>query len=139
MYHKIMVAIGDDEVFQNALREALRIAAAYGAEICIMHAVASQNDDESGGHPQNGAALLEKTKSIASEALTVETRLLDADGEYDLNGISDAVAHAVVEWGADLLVVGTKGRRGLERLVIGSVAGQLVNTVDISILLARSH
>ena len=56
-----------------------------------------------------------------------------------MNGVSEAIANAVTEWGADLLVVGTKGRRGLERLVIGSVAGQLVNTVDISILLVRPH
>ena len=44
--------------------------------------------------------------------LDVETRLLEAEGEYGLKGISEAIAHAAEEWGADLLVVGTKGRRG---------------------------
>jgi nucleotide-binding universal stress UspA family protein len=60
-------------------------------------------------------------------------------GEYGLNSIAEVVANAAAEWGADLLVVGTKGRRGLERLVIGSVAEKLVHTVEISILLVRSH
>jgi nucleotide-binding universal stress UspA family protein len=69
----------------------------------------------------------------------VEARLLKAEGEYGLNGIATAVAGAITEWGADLLVVGTQGRRGLERLVIGSVAEKLVDTVEISILLARPH
>ncbi|WP_198140761.1 universal stress protein [Nitrosospira sp. NpAV] len=135
---KIMVAIGDDEISRNALQEALSIAGAYGAKLCVVHAVAeSDADEESGGNREKGAGLLERAKSNASNAITVETRLLDADGEYGLNGVSEAIANAVTEWGADLLVVGTKGRRGLERLVIGSVAGQLVNTVDTSILLVR--
>lgn len=141
MYQKIMVAIGDDEISRNALKEALQIASVYGAKICIVHAAATpDNDDENGGTAQqNGAGLLEQAKSTAGEALSIETRLLEAEGEYGLNGISEAIANAVAGWGADLLVVGTKGRRGLERLVIGSVAGQLVSTVDVSILLVRLH
>lgn len=141
MYKKIMVAIGDDGTSKIALQEALHIAATDGAKLCIVHAVAeSPSDDEHGSTGQHsGVGLLERAKSAAGDALAVETRLLAADGEYGLNGVSEAIANAVTEWGADLLVVGTKGRRGLERLVIGSVAGQLVNTVDTSILLVRSH
>ena len=141
MYKKIMVAISDDEISRNALKEALHIAAAYGAQICIVHAVAEPGDyDESSdaGH-QDGLGLLEQAKSTAAEALAVETRLLEADGQYGLSGVSEAIGNAASEWGADLLVVGTKGRRGLERLVIGSVAGKLVNTVDMSIFLVRLH
>lgn len=39
--------------------------------------------------------------------------------------------------GADLLVVGTANRRGLQRFVIGSVAEQLVSLVGASVLLVR--
>lgn len=140
MYKKVMVAIGDDEISRNALQEAMHIASAYSAKLCIVHAVAESGaDEESGGGRKSGVGLLEKAKSTTGDVLTAETRLLEADGEYGLNGVSEAIANAVTEWGADLLVVGTKGRRGLERLVIGSVAGQLVNTVDTSILLVRLH
>jgi nucleotide-binding universal stress UspA family protein len=140
MYKKIMVAIGDDEISRNALKEALHLASAYGARICLVHAVAEPGDDEdeySGPGEQAGLELLEQAKSTVAEAVAVETRLLEADKQYGLSGVSDAISNAVTEWGADLLVVGTKGRRGLERLVIGSVAGKLVNIVDISILLVR--
>jgi nucleotide-binding universal stress UspA family protein len=141
MYKKVMVAIGDDETSQVALQEALNIAAVDGAKLCIVHAVAESVSDDGRGNvgQQSGVGLLERAKSTAGDALAVETRLLAAEGEYGVNGVSEAIANAVTEWGADLLVVGTKGRRGLERLVIGSVAGQLVNTVDISILLVRLH
>jgi nucleotide-binding universal stress UspA family protein len=137
MYQKIMVAIGDDEISRNALKEALQIASVYGAKICIVHARPDDDGENGDAAQQNGTALLEQAKSNAGKGLSVETRLLEAEGEYGLNGISAAIANAVVGWGADLLVVGTKGRRGLERLVIGSVAGQLVSTVDTSILLVR--
>lgn len=140
MYKKVMVAIGDDEISRNALQEAMHIAGAYNAKLCIIHAVAESGaDEERSGGSKSGVNLLEKAKSTAGDALTVETRLLKADGEYGINGVSEAIDNAVTEWGADLLVVGTKGRRGLERLVIGSVAGQLVNSVDTSILMVRLH
>ena len=143
MYKKIMVAVSDDEISQNALKDASFIAGACGAELCIVHAVAEphkydgdQNED-GGAIQREGSNLLAKARSCVDEALTVETRLLQAEGRYGLNGVSVAISDAVAEWGPDLLVVGTKGRRGLERLVIGSVAGKLVNTVDTSILLVR--
>jgi len=62
---------------------------------------------------------------------------LEADILYGLESISTVIAAAAKEWGADLLVVGTANRRGLERFVIGSVAEQLVSKVESSILLVR--
>ena len=85
--------------------------------------MATANDDEENRrNRQAGTDLLERAGARAAGKLDVESRLLEAEGEYGLKGISEAIAHAAEEWGADLLVVGTKGRRGLERLVIGSVA-----------------
>ena len=140
MYKKIMVAVGDDASSPLALQEAAHIARANGAALCIVHAVAeddAEEDSEEG--KQEGQRLLDRARNEVSAILPVEARLLEAEAEYGLNGIAAAVAGANVEWGADLLVVGTKDRRGLERLVIGSVAGRLVDTVEVSILLVRPH
>jgi nucleotide-binding universal stress UspA family protein len=140
MYRKIMAAIADDEISWNALQEAIHIASADGAKLCIVHAAALASDDEKNRNSrQAGADLLQRAKLAAGGKLDVETRLLEAEGDYGLKGISEAIANAVAEWDTDLLVVGTKGRRGLERLVIGSVAEQLVGAVAASILLARSR
>lgn len=140
MYKKIMVAVADDEISWNALQSATHIASADGAKLCIVHAAAIDSDEEKSRNArQAGADLLQRAKSAVAGRLEVETRLLEAEGDYGLNGISEAIANAVAEWDTDLLVVGTKGRRGLERLVIGSVAEQLVAAVEASILLARSR
>ena len=140
MYKKIMVAVADDEISWNALREAIHMASSDGAKLCIVHAAATNDDDDvNRRYKQAGEDLLQRARSAAPAKLEIETRLLASEGEYGLKGVSDAIANAVSEWDADLLVVGTKGRRGLERLVIGSVAEQLVTTVGASILLARSR
>lgn len=140
MYKKIMVAIADDEISWNALQSAIHIAIADGAKLCIVHAAAITSDEEKSRNiRQAGADLLQRAGLAPAGKLDVETRLLEAEGDYGLKGISEAIANAVTEWDTDLLVVGTKGRRGLERLVIGSVAEQLVGSVAASILLARSR
>jgi len=133
MFMKVMVAIDGSETSLEALQEAKNIAASYHGTLCIVYAVGNSDD----AAQQAGLKLLEQAKFAVGDGLEVETRLLQAEAEYGLNGITEAVASAVKEWGAGLLVVGTANRRGLERLVIGSVAEQLVAKVDASILLVR--
>jgi nucleotide-binding universal stress UspA family protein len=41
------------------------------------------------------------------------------------------------DWEADLVIVGTHGRRGLERLLVGSVAEKLVRVANTSLMLVR--
>jgi nucleotide-binding universal stress UspA family protein len=52
-------------------------------------------------------------------------------------------AHEIVEeaerWGADLVVVGSHGRRGLARLALGSVSRQIVHRAHCSVLVVREH
>jgi nucleotide-binding universal stress UspA family protein len=133
MFVKVMVAIDGSKTSLEALKEAKNIAAFYHGTLCIVYAVGNSDDADQ----QAGLKLLEHAKSSVGNGLEVETRLLHAEAEYGLNGITEAITLAVNEWGAGLLVVGTANRRGLERLVIGSVAEQLVAKVDASILLVR--
>ena len=49
------------------------------------------------------------------------------------------IADAATQWSADLIVVGTHGRRGFERLLVGSVAENLVRIATCSLLLVREH
>lgn len=132
MYKKIMVAVDGSETAKQALAEAENIAKTYNATLCVVHSIGGDTDADK----QSGNAVLEQAKSAVS-ASTVETRLLEAEIEYGLHGITEAIAKATVDWGADLLVVGTANRRGLERFFVGSVAEQLVAKVDASILLVR--
>ncbi len=132
MYKRIMVAVDGSEIAKQALAEAVNIANTYNATLCIAHCIGSENEVDK----KKGAEILEQAKSDA-DVLNIETRLLNAEVEYGLNGVAEAIAAIVYDWKAELLVVGTSNRRGLERFYIGSVAEQLVTKVDSSILLVR--
>jgi nucleotide-binding universal stress UspA family protein len=132
MFKKIMVAVDGSETAQVALEEAQNIVNSYNAGLCIVHCITGEEDADRAA----GNAVLQKAKESA-DALSIETRLLEANIAYGTNGVSEAIGNAVKDWGADLLVVGTANRKGLQRFVIGSVAEQLVSLVDASILLVR--
>ena len=133
MFKKIMVAIDGSETAREALKEARNIATSYHGTLRIVYAIANSDDADQ----QAALEMLEHAKSTVVNGIEVETRVLQAEAEYGLTGITEAVAGAANEWDADLMVVGTANRRGLERLVIGSVAEQLIAKVDASILLVR--
>jgi len=113
--------------------EAKHIAASRQAALCIVYAAADSEEADQ----QVGRMLLERAKSVVGNGLHVEVRLLQAEAEYGLNGTAEAIAAAANEWDADLVVVGTANRRGLERFVIGSVAEQLIPKVEASVLVIR--
>jgi len=132
MYKKVMVAVDGSETSTKAFEEAQNIANNYNATLCIVHSAKSDEDADT----QAGNAILDQARTSV-DAISIETRLVHADILYGLSGVSEAIAVAVKEWGADLLVVGTANRRGLERFVVGSVAEELVSKVEASILLVR--
>jgi len=51
--------------------------------------------------------------------------------------VSDAIVEEARRWGADLIVTGTHGRRGLDRLLLGSVAEGVARASPVSVLLVR--
>lgn len=132
MYKKIYIAIDESEFSKQALAVATKMAQIFSSSLCIAHCIS--NDDSSSQEAGNG--VLEKAKANIND-IAIATKLLIADEQYGLNGISLAIAESASEWKADLLVVGTSNRKGLDRFFSGSVAEELVKKVDCSIMLVR--
>ncbi|TVP87272.1 MAG: universal stress protein [Thioalkalivibrio sp.] len=148
MYRHIFVAIDDSATSHKALREAISLCQIHGATLEIGHAI-----DENLVHvfhskgmntttrnelkqllQTNAADCLERAAERARQAgVKTEPSLLRGHGEHS----ADLIAAAVANSGADLLVVGSHGRRGVRRLLLGSVAENLVRKVHVSILVVR--
>lgn len=62
-----------------------------------------------------------------------EPCLIEGDGAHT----SQCIVEAARTWGADLIVVGANGRRGLSRLLLGSVAEGVARTATVPVLLVR--
>jgi nucleotide-binding universal stress UspA family protein len=52
---------------------------------------------------------------------------------------AEAILRDARKWGADLIVMGTHGRRGLRRVVLGSDAEQVVRMSKVPVLLVRAR
>lgn len=145
MYKSILVAIDGSQTSEAALNEAIQFARAVGSRLRIVNVVDEVNLNWS-EFPNtaelwnvlvaSGRALLGKAASTAAEAgVEADTRLIELDRLGDR--IPDALAREADAWPADLIVVGTHGRRGLSHLLLGSVAEGIVRVASKPILLVR--
>ena len=148
MYKRIMVAIDSSATASKALKEAVQLAKSVGAQLCIVHAedesLLEQHgmgigtyidvDKAEAAIRAAGNRLLDDAAALAgAEGVSAERRLF-ASGK---KRVPDLIAEGAVEWQADLIVVGTHGRRGFERMIVGSVAEKLVRAAGTSLLLVR--
>jgi nucleotide-binding universal stress UspA family protein len=131
MFMKIMAAIDGSTTSLQALTEATRMAVSHQATLRLVYVATEETDRKA------SLTLLAQAKSAVGDGVTVDTRVLHTEAVYGVTGVVDALANGAREWGADLVVVGSSHRRGLERWVIGSVAEQLIAKVDASVLLVR--
>jgi nucleotide-binding universal stress UspA family protein len=146
MYERIMVAIDGGGAARLALREALMIAQAMHAEVLAVFVVAHGPELVDVGAPfvEGGgasAALLDAaTKAldeahelIAAKGVAGSARAIDSYGET----IAHVLARVAGEFDAHLVVMGTHGRTGMKRLVLGSVAQSLLRESPVPVLLLK--
>lgn len=83
-----------------------------------------------------GARLLQECESKAAQAgIAVGTSLIETPG----GPAGEAIVNIADDIGADLIVCGTHGRRGLRRLVMGSDAEHIVRRASVPVLLVRKR
>jgi nucleotide-binding universal stress UspA family protein len=83
---------------------------------------------------QSGSKILEDALEVAKAAgVPADTELFDNFGER----LADVVADAATRFKADLIVVGTHGRRGLGRMMLGSGAEQIIRLAPVPVLVIR--
>jgi nucleotide-binding universal stress UspA family protein len=147
MYQRILVPFDGSETSKLGLAEAIRFARLTGGRLRLMHMIDelafALTMDAYAGHAgdwlnslrQDGTRLLDGAKAVATAA-GIET---DAVLHDSFNGkLADCVATEALRWPADLIVVGTHGRRGVGRMVLGSGAENIVRSAPIPVLLVRS-
>lgn len=146
MFRKILVPIDGSRTAAMGLREAIRIAReSEGAVIRLLHVL------EPMPAVQGMEVLVEK--QVLRNLREFGKRLLkDAKSEVERQGvhaetafrriptgrISTAIVAEAARWKADVIVMGTHGRRGISRMVLGSDAEAVVRSAPAPVLLVRS-
>ena len=147
-YRKILVAVDGSTASAKGLREAIRLAKTDSARLFILHVVDEYPafaalDGMMAGAP--GAdlvpALREGGKRVLARAKTTAEKAGVPAKAVLREMLSGPAAYPIVrearKLGADLIVLGTHGRRGVRRLVLGSDAEQVVRTASVPVLLVR--
>ena len=147
MYRRILVPVDGSAPSDRALDSALGLAKATGAKVRLVHIVDPLPPVSIDGMytdvdafrdaviASGQAALKRAQRRAARSARRVESALLEAVGR----DISSAIVAEAKRWRADLIVLGTHGRTGLARLVLGSVAEGVVRQSTAPMLLVRAR
>jgi nucleotide-binding universal stress UspA family protein len=147
-YRKILVAVDGSPASNKGLREAIRLAKAGRARLFIVHVVdefqAFASTDGLMVAPavdlvpaliEGGKRILAKAKALAEKhKVSAKTVLRERIG----GPAADKIVREARKLGADLIVLGTHGRRGVRRLVLGSDAEQVVRAASVPVLLVRA-
>lgn len=126
----VLIPVDGSPVSEQAARVGFNLARGLGARVVLVHALKGRSRTDA--DQQVSQALLERLADLARhERLAVTTRL-----ESGLNPGETIVRVARAE-GIDLIVMGTHGRGGLERMLLGSVAEHVVRHSPMPVALVR--
>jgi nucleotide-binding universal stress UspA family protein len=148
MYKRILVAIDGSETSEHAFDTALQLARDNDAQLQPLYVVDNplMAYDASGYDPEIlRDASVEEGKRLLADALARMKhenvagvpRIVDVAPVGE--DISERIRISANEFNADLLVLGTHGRRGFKRLFLGSVAERVVRSASLPVLLVPSR
>ncbi len=150
MYSRILVATDGSETSEMAVEQAARLAQDQRAQLRIVHVVEQSRLAFAAAGPVavDLEAILDALRKAGQEALDragAVARRVNVNAETAIVGddaVDDRVAVILAQearrWNADLIVLGTHGRRGINHLLMGSVAEAVVRISPAHVLLVRN-
>jgi nucleotide-binding universal stress UspA family protein len=142
MYKRILVPVDGSVTSNKALAAALQMAREAGAQVRLVH-VMDELVTLTGFEPavdvltiwqaQANKVLQEACASAQAAGVTFDKQLIEEPGER----LGDVIAKAARAWPADLIVLGTHGRRGIGRMLVGSGAEQIIRLAPVPVLVIR--
>jgi nucleotide-binding universal stress UspA family protein len=137
-FKRILAPVDFDESSLSALDLAAKLARQNDAMVSVLHIVPVDIDLR--GMPQY-TELIQRQESIDHDKLSAVAKQHLADVKWEvldqMGPPADVIAEVAVKIGADIIVMVTHGRRGLARLVEGSVAEKVLRIAPCPVLAVR--
>jgi len=147
MFKRILIPLDGSSTSERGLDVALKLAAEQEAAVCLFHVVdehvltqavdagADMIDNMISSMRASGRKVLDKAAAKAAQR-NVKARTVLV--ENIVHGVADVILDQAKAWKADLIVMGTHGRRGFTRVVMGSAAEGVVRGAAVPVLLVKA-
>lgn len=140
LYSTILVGFDDSIPSKAALTEASNWIKKHGGKIVLVHAVYF-DEEEFGIAPEQlekrlklGEKVCYQTKEMITSEFGIEAQSFLCEGDPP-----KVIVDIAEEKKADLIVLGTYGRRGINRLLMGSVTSQVIVSSSIDVLVVKKQ
>jgi len=126
-FHHILVATDFSKCSERALTQAVALAEENEAEVSLVHVLTSDWRYEMlENPPELGLEFVDAKEKLDASAREAASRRKIESTLIKRGPIAASVVCVAQQQGADLIVVGTRGRGGLSKVVLGSVAEELL-------------
>ena len=148
MFKRVLIPVDGSQTSNRALTTALQLARETGGLVRLLYVVeelahlsgydqfAVSSADMAAIVRESGQKVLDDSMAIAAAAgVQVDHVLVDTFTQR----LGEVVAAAAKAWHADLVVVGTHGRRGIGRVLMGSGAEEIIRLAPVPVLVVRAR
>jgi nucleotide-binding universal stress UspA family protein len=139
-FKRILIAVDTSEIALHAMRVGLELASELGAAVAVVHVIEPTAADASGLATQL-IELNAANQGVVSEILSGlkgQAPIPEAMVKFEPMGAPvEAIVQVAREWTADLIVIGSHGREGVGRVLLGSVAEGVARRAHCPVLIAR--
>ena len=140
---KILVPFDGSGFSENAFENALEIAEKFESELIVMTVIQSKISDSTGMSLQRLEEIQDEQEDIATTMLKkLEASAKAKNVSFSIKIIhnpspSDGIVTFAENNSIDLIVMGSHGRTGLRKIVLGSVANGVIGHAKCSVLITK--
>jgi nucleotide-binding universal stress UspA family protein len=145
MYSRILVPVDGSEPSNLGLTEAIKLAKALKSQLRLLHIIDSVSMLSVTTGMSGYSVVMEQLRHAGQTLLTELETQVSREGvnvhatliESGTTATGECVVREAHDWQADLIICGTHGRSGLERLLMGSNAEYILRHTTVPVLLVR--
>ena len=139
MYDTVLFPTNGSEGADAALAHALELARKHDAEIHVLFVV---NTTYAGSGAVEATTTVESLRGAGDRVVAETVERITDEGVDAVGEVRDGEPYRVIldyadESDCDVIVMGTHGRRGLDRYLLGSVTEKVVRASDVPVLTVR--
>jgi len=152
MYSKILVALDDSQLSKKAFQQSLELAQTFDAQLQLLNVISPLEAEYQNTVSLIGSGYYSHATNETAEAewlIRVENRLnylqslveqaveagISTELVQEIGKPEEQICETARNWEADLIVIGSHGRKGLNELVQGSVSNYVSHHVPCDVML----